>query len=216
MRVIRSAALAGCVLLALVVAAGASAEGQPGKPGGGDTAKLKAAGQACQAKGLKPGSDAFKQCVKGQLGGGDTNKGGGDLAKLKAAGQACQAQGLTPGSDAFKQCVKDKVGGTGGGPDPGKVKAAAQACLAKGLAAGTDAFNQCVKSQLGGGAGGSGDGRPASGKPASGKPAPPAPGTGGIDPAKLKAAAQVCQAQGLKPETDAFRQCVKSQLSGNH
>ena len=40
---------------------------------------------------------------------------------------------------------------------------------------------------------------------------------GGTGPAaKLKAAAQACQAQGLKPETDAFRQCVKSQLSGSH
>ena len=213
MRGIRSAALAGCLLLALIVIGGAAAEGGPGKPGkGGDAAK------ACQAKGLKPGTDAFRACLKSQLGGGNKKGGTGD-PKLAAAAKACQAKGLTPDTDAFRQCVKGQLGGgdgskggsgngNGTGDGPGaKVAAAAKACQAQGLTPDTDAFRQCMKGQLGEGGDGSKGGGPGTS---------PGPGNGPGPGDKIAAAAKACQAQGLKPETDAFRACMKAQLSGTH
>ena len=72
-----------------------------------------AAVKACQAQGLKPKTDAFKQCLKSQLGLGDGSKAGtGPVAKLVAAAKACQAQGLKPKTDAFKQCLKAQLSGT--------------------------------------------------------------------------------------------------------
>ena len=89
MRGIRSAALAGCIFLALAVVGGAAAEGGPGKPGGnGPVAKLAAAVKACQAQGLKPGTDDFRQCRKTQLGVGDGSKTPtGPAAKLVGVSQ---------------------------------------------------------------------------------------------------------------------------------
>src|ERR1700690_1411299 len=105
MRGIRFAALAGCVLPALVVVGGAAAESGPGK--GGDPGKLGAAIKTCQSQGLKPGTDAFRQCLKGQLGGGGGGQNGGGTgatgpgAKVVAAAKACQAQGVKAGTGEF-------------------------------------------------------------------------------------------------------------------
>ena len=72
---VHSALVAGCVLFALACVGGAAASGPPsGSSGTGDRgqggehgAKLHQAVDACKAQGLKPGSDAFKQCVKSKL-----------------------------------------------------------------------------------------------------------------------------------------------------
>jgi hypothetical protein len=223
-RAIRSAALSGCVLLALalVIVGAASATGAPGKPAaGGDNTKARQAAEAsCKAKGLKPGTDAFKACVKLKL--APAKPSGGDDPKARAAAQACQAQGLVAGTDAFKQCVRTALGGDSGGsaqpapapkptvpapnPDQEKAQQAAQACKAQGLQPDTDAFKQCVRAALGGDSGGSTPPAPAPKPPA---PAPPAPNP---DRAKAQQAAQACKAQGLQPDTDAFKQCVHKAL----
>ena len=146
MRAIRSAALAGCVLFALVLVGGASAEGPPRTPApGGDNSRVQQAGEACKAQGLQPGTDAFKLCVRKALGGGDNS---GDNSKERKAGEACKAQGLEPGTDAFKLCMR-KALGNGSGEDTGdksKAKKIGEACKAKGLKPGSDEFKQCVKS----------------------------------------------------------------------
>jgi hypothetical protein len=205
MRAIRSAALSGCVLfaLALVVVGAASATGAPGKPtAGGDKTKARQAAEAaCKARGVKPGTDAFKACVKLKLAPAKTS---GDDPKARAAAQACQAQGLEAGTDAFKACVRTALGGgTGPGGDGAKALAAAQACLAQRLQIGTDAFKQCIRTALGGDSGGSAQPAPA--------PKPPAP-TPNPDREKAQQAAQACKAQGLQPDTQAFKQCVRKAL----
>ena len=196
MRGISTAALAACVLFALVLVGGASAGGP------GDGHGRQAAEAACKAKGLKPGSDAFKACLKAAKSGGGQ---GPSNPKERAAGEACKAQGLTPGSDAFKACMKAALGGGGGGQGPSnpKERAAGEACKAQGLTPGTDAFRACMKAALGGG---DGNGTP----PGDGNGRPP-----GGDQAARQAAEAACKAQGLQPGTDALKQCVASKL-GNH
>jgi hypothetical protein len=117
---IRYALIAGCVLFALACVGGAAASG-PSSGGsstdnhgkGGDHAsKLHQAVDACKAQGLKPGTDAFRQCVKSKLptrGAHSSGQGDGNWAKLHQAVDACKAQGLKPRTDAFKQCVKSKL-----------------------------------------------------------------------------------------------------------
>jgi hypothetical protein len=163
MRAIRSAALSGCVLLALalVVVGAASATGAPGKPAAsGDNAKARHAAEAsCRAKGLKPGTDAFKACVKIKLAPAKTP--GGD-----SGGSAQPAP--APKSDA-----------------PGSDSSAPPAPISP--APGADS----------------------SAPPAPKPPAPPAPNP---DRVKVQQAAQACEAQGLQPDTDAFKQCMHKAL----
>jgi hypothetical protein len=151
----RAAAIAGLMAFgATVLAAVALADNSP-PPG------FQAAVQACAAKGLKQGTDAFAQCVSQQL--GAPTPPAGALAKLKAAQSACSAQGLQQGTKPFSQCVQKQLdaGEPPAGPKPppttptgtalqptSAAGKAAQHCIAQGLKPGSSDLNGCVQRLL--------------------------------------------------------------------
>jgi hypothetical protein len=130
-----SAALSGCVFIALVLAGSVSAAGRPGgSHAGGDNATSRQAARAdCKSKGLRSGRDGFKLCVKEKVAG---KKGAGS----DAGGQA----GNGPGGQG------DNGPGTSGGANQ-QQRPAAEACKAKPLKSGGDAFRHCAKGKPGGG-----------------------------------------------------------------
>jgi hypothetical protein len=177
--------------------------------------KAQAAAQACQAQGLKPGMDAFNQCMNKQLdgppappsggppsggppsggppsggppsGGGN---GGGGTAVPQSAIDACKAKGLTQGTAAFSQCLDQQLGHQSG-PKPKSTPSPAQqavidACKAKGFDVGSDAYKQCIADMTSSG---------------------PA-----LTPAQ-RAAMDACKAKGIAPGTADFKQCITSTLS---
>lgn len=136
------------VLGAAVLAATALADNNP-PPG------FQAAVQACSAKGLTQGTDAFAQCVSQQL--GAPTPPAGALAKLKAAQSACSGQGLQQGTKPFAQCVQKQIDAgpppagstTGTAPAPASAAGkAAQKCIAQGLEPGSSDLNSCVQRLL--------------------------------------------------------------------
>ncbi|MES1247118.1 MAG: hypothetical protein ABUS54_05540 [Actinomycetota bacterium] len=109
----------------------------PSQPGPPPTPSFK----ACQAQGLKVGSDAFNACVKAA----DAAK--GQKPNQYAPGQqaavaACKAKGLAENTPSFQSCLK---AGSPTGPAPSAAdQAALDGCKASGLAERTDAFKACV------------------------------------------------------------------------
>jgi hypothetical protein len=180
------------------------------------TPTQKAATEACKAKGLKPNTTPFNQCVARLL----------LPPKQRDAYDACAAQGFTQGTDPFVQCVQKQLS-AGNPPLTPRQQDAVDLCLGKGLVQGTDAFKACLttagKSALSPkqqaavdtcqAKGLSGD---ALGKCISDllKVEVPAPaGTKGPTPAEVQAAFAACTKKGLKPPSDAFEKCVKSALA---
>jgi hypothetical protein len=183
MRAIRTAALAGCVLLALALVGAAFAEGPPpppppppGKavppPHG---SPVQQAEQACKAQGLQPGTDEFKACVKKAISGGDgggdqggsgnqgPGAGGGDQGGSGNQGAGGGDQGGSgtqgPGAGAGDQGGSGDQGPGAGDPKVKKsgpaggtsrAKKIADACKAKGLKPGSSAFKACVKAAASG------------------------------------------------------------------
>ena len=134
MRGIRSAALAGCILLALVGDRRRGRRRRAGQAGRrGPAAKVVAAVKACQAQGLKPGTDAFRAVPEdaSSAAAADGPKAAPVRREAVAAVKACQAQGLTPETDAFRQCVKTQLGGGDGSKTAGPVTAGARSSSAR-------------------------------------------------------------------------------------
>src|SRR6266849_744388 len=96
---------------ACLALATAAAAGLRDNPGGGQApnAQQQAAIDACKAKGVKPGTDAFQKCLTDQLGA----NGGGSSKPLtpqqQAAIDACKAKGFAVNSDDFMQCIKEQT-----------------------------------------------------------------------------------------------------------
>ena len=148
----RAALLAGIAVLGAGVLAAAAPADNPTPPPG-----FQATVQACAAKGLKQGTDAFAQCVNAQLGGSAPPPGAG--AQLQAAQAACRAQGLTQGTRPFAQCVQQQLDAgkppTTTGPAPPQAPApasaagkAAQQCIAQGAKPGSAELGACVQRML--------------------------------------------------------------------
>lgn len=70
-----------------------------------------APGRFCMAQGARPGSRAFRECVRlaaaarGRAQNGNKRGGNPNSRRADAPGRFCQASGANPGSRAFSECV---------------------------------------------------------------------------------------------------------------
>jgi hypothetical protein len=139
---------------------------------------------ACAAQGFQQGTDPFMQCVQKQLEAGNPPL----TQRQQDSVDLCLGKGLVQGTDAFKACLKT----AGKSALTPKQQAAVDTCQAQGLSG--DALPKCVSDLL--------------------KVSVPAPaGSKGPTPAEVQAAFGACVAKGLKPPSDAFGKCVKTELA---
>jgi hypothetical protein len=126
------------------------------------------------------------QCLDKQLHGGSNSP--ALTPRQQDAVDFCLGKGLVQGTDAFKACLKT----AGKSSLTPKQQAAVDTCQAKGLSG--DALSKCVADLLK-------------------VDVPARAGSKGPSPAVVQAAFAACVKKGLKPPSDAFEKCVKTQLA---